>query len=235
MKIQNQEITEHMLEIMHQFIEYYEDIKKIYEEYNGICEQIKKRYNIPETDSLIEILENRINKNLIKRISTGDNEQLECEYNELKKLYDQIYIYRNIINLKKEFDQKKLGMYFKQENLKKIEITGIKEQLENKKNLSIEEVYINIKNIYELYSMIYEYEKLPIIAKIKLKRLISKNQNNNDIPIIIGAIENFNEIEGPKIEEAIKKAKKEPNEIVIDQQITIITTPQKQYVKTKSA
>ena len=254
MKFKNLEVTYNDLNTMREFIELYEDIQNTCDEYNEICRTTRKKYNIKEKD-LLPTLQNMISINILRKCNTTDEEyeMLNQEYKELTTKYNSLLPYKKIIEINNELDIITLREFTPKniriienktnsdEKERKYEESIQREKIEENKSLTIRQVYIKIKYLYELYELIYEYQnQTKMIEKIKRKRKIKQVLKlENDIEffeMFKNSIEQINNNMGPRIIEAIKQSRKIVGEERIEN-ITIIA-PQYvkgQYTKTKSA
>lgn len=248
------------IELMKTFIDYYEDSQKYINEYNELCKNIRTELKISKEKSLIDELDKRINNNLIEKshiTEQSEYEKLDQEYQELIENYNKLKQYKKIIEINRKFDELTIKQY---QETKQNEYQNFEKQ---KSGIRI--MYINIKYLYQIYRSIFEYninKKQPnFIKKLKLKQTLKQikpiqmeneynfanmediEKNINFFNTYSETIAHFNELEGPKIIDAINETQKTPI-IKIDKNITIITTPKRtsnvlqeeqNYTKTKSA
>ena len=192
------------INIIENFIYLYELVIKYHNEYQELCNNIKKQYNIPNNLNIEKLILKKDAEILNKVKETKEEskkKELMDKYNDLMNKYNELKNYNKIVKLFEEIQKESLKPYIepksndeigkmidnKYPNLNKsirnYKIISEKEKIEEQQKSSIEQIYINVKYLIDALNIIRKYKETSmfnLIKKIKLKKELKKLGNNDN-------------------------------------------------------
>lgn len=188
------------------FIYLYELVIKYHKEYQELCNNIEKQYNIPNNSNIEKIILQKVAEILNKVNETTEEskkKELMDKYNNLMNKYYELENYNKITKLFQEIQKESLKPYIEpksndeigkmidnkypnlNESIRNYKIISEKEKIEEQQTSSIEQIYINVKYLIDALNIIRKYKETSMFnltKKIKLKKEFKKlsyNENNN--------------------------------------------------------
>lgn len=192
------------INIIENFIYLYELVIKYHNEYQELCNNIKKQYNIPNNLNIEKLILKKDAEILNKVKETKEEskkKELMDKYNDLMNKYNELKNYNKIVKLFEEIQKESLKPYIepksndeigkmidnKYPNLNKsirnYKIISEKEKIEEQQKSSIEQIYINVKYLIDALNIIRKYKETSmfnLIKKIKLKKELKKLGHNDN-------------------------------------------------------
>ena len=236
--------------VLRKFIDLYEDCRETHEEYNKLCGEIRNKYNLnsnisvcldlsnectKKVNALSTIKDNNLKSDVIKLIGRMEDDYKRLlRYRDINKLYQSLSL-PNIDDSYKIPEEKveelinrkypKFSGVIK-ENQRKLEY----EKINKMENASFEQMYIDMKSLYEAILLIQQYEQKGFIGKFFGQRKLNKEKFIDDLEELIifyqvkvATIKNFNEKFFDDICSARRMANTCVGEIEIGSDMAIIT------------